>query len=64
MGGWTLVTPLFQLWRISIIRGHPVLKSLQGDLSTRRGWSFEGHNLELVRAINELLNVQDSDTEA
>ena len=57
LGGW--VNPshtLFQPQRSSIIRGHPVPRSLQGALSAFRGRSSEGHNWELVRTIDEIFN--------
>ena len=56
MGKWTLVKPLFWPWRPSIIRGHPLPRSLQGALSAFQGQSYEGHNLELMRTIDELSN--------
>ena len=57
LGGWeTLVTPLFQPRRPSIIGGHHVPRSHQGSLSAFRGLSSEGHNSKLIRAIDELSN--------
>ena len=47
---------LVQQWIPSIFHGHLVPRSLQGALSAFRGRSSEGHNSELVRDIDELLN--------
>ena len=52
----TLVTLFFWPWRASIVCGYPVPKSLQGALSMYRGRSSKGHNLELMGAIDEILN--------
>ena len=56
MGGWTLVKPLFQPQRASIIRGHLVPKSLQGALSAFEGQSSKGHNFDLMEDIGEMSN--------
>ena len=46
----------FTLKIASIIRDHPVSRSLQGALSVYRGRSSEGRNSELMRDIDEILN--------
>ena len=55
--GWiNLSDTLFFPKRASNVHNYTVLESLQGALSAFRGQSFEGHNSELMRAIDELLN--------